>query len=143
MSIFGRWSPGSRTAHSHVPGGGGRGAQINKVYQQADYVGSLVVEGRAPAGTAERGECKGGDGAVRRHVPDRRGQSGTLETLLPKTHKLFLVRQGQGIVASGDWDRVQEVVGDLLEETDLYPARYRVRAFPSDEQLAAIGNEMK
>jgi len=65
-----------------------------------------------------------------------------LETLLPKTHKLFLVRQGQGIVASGDWDRVQEVVGDLLEETDLYPVRYRVQAFPSDEQLVAIGNEL-
>ena len=31
------------------------------------------------------------------------------------------------------------VVGDLMQPTDLYPTRYRVSAFPSDNQLAAIG----
>jgi hypothetical protein len=46
-------------------------------------------------------------------------------------------------VASADWDKVQKVAGDLMEETDLYPARYRVREFPTDEQLAEIGNDMK
>jgi hypothetical protein len=61
---------------------------------------------------------------------------------VPKTHKLFLVHRERGIVAGGDWDRVQQVVGDLLEETDLYPVRYRVRGFPTDEQLVAIGNEL-
>ena len=82
-------------------------------------------------------------------VEDRAGRafSSTLwiageDTLLPKTHKLFLVCRERGIVAGGDWDKVQEVVGDLLEETDLYPVRYRVQGFPTDEQLAAIGNEL-
>jgi hypothetical protein len=65
-----------------------------------------------------------------------------VDTLLPKTHKLFLIGPERGILAGGDWDRVQEVVGDLLEETNLYPPRVRVREFPSDEQLAAIGNEL-
>jgi hypothetical protein len=65
------------------------------------------------------------------------------DTLLPKTHKLFLARHGQGVLAGGDWDRVQEVVGDLLEETDLYPARYRVRGFPTPEQLTTIGRELR
>ncbi len=64
------------------------------------------------------------------------------DTLLPKTHMLFLVHRERGIVAGGDWDRVQEVVGDLLEETDLYPARYRARGFPTQDQLTAIGNEL-
>jgi hypothetical protein len=65
------------------------------------------------------------------------------DMLLPKTHKLFLADHEHGIVAGGDWDRVQEAVGDLLEETDLYPARYRVRAFPTKEQWAAIGREFR
>ena len=65
------------------------------------------------------------------------------DTLLPKTHKLFLADHEQGIVAGGDWDKVQEVVGDLLEETDLYPARYRVRGFPTQQQWAAIGRELQ
>jgi uncharacterized protein YtpQ (UPF0354 family) len=64
------------------------------------------------------------------------------DTLLPKTNKLFLL-QDEDLVASGDWDKVQQVFGHLMEETGLYPARYRVREFPSAEQLAAIGNEMK
>ncbi len=65
-----------------------------------------------------------------------------VDTLLPKTHKLFLAHPERGILAGGDWDRVQQVVGDLLEKTDLYPVRYRVRGFPSEEQFAAIGNEL-
>ncbi len=63
------------------------------------------------------------------------------DLLLSKTHKLFLACRERGIVAGGDWGRVQEVVGDLLEQTDLYPTRCRVRKFPNKEQLAAIGNE--
>lgn len=63
-------------------------------------------------------------------------------TLLPKTNKLFFVRD-KDLVASGEWDKVRQVIGDLMEETDLYPARYRVREFPTDEQLAAIGNELE
>jgi uncharacterized protein YtpQ (UPF0354 family) len=65
-----------------------------------------------------------------------------VDSLLPKTHKLFLAHPDRGILAGGDWDKVQQAVGDLLEETDLYPVRYRVRGFPSEEQLAAIGNEL-
>ena len=40
-----------------------------------------------------------------------------------------------------DWERVAGVAGDLMEPQDLYPERYRVVEFPSDEQLAAIGGE--
>lgn len=63
-----------------------------------------------------------------------------LDTLLPKTTKLAFGVEGEGIVAAGEWERVVELVGDLMEETDLYPVRYRVRRFPSDAQLEAIRN---
>ena len=52
------------------------------------------------------------------------------DTLLPKTNKLFFLRD-EDLVASGDWDKVQQIVGDLMEETDLYPARYRVQGIPN------------
>jgi hypothetical protein len=36
------------------------------------------------------------------------------------------------------WERVMAVAGELLEATDYYPPRYRVRAYPGDDQLAAL-----
>jgi len=44
------------------------------------------------------------------------------------------------IVAFGRWDAVQNVAGELVEKTDRYPVRFRVRQFPSPEQLEQIGN---
>jgi hypothetical protein len=40
--------------------------------------------------------------------------------------------------ALGEWDRV-EVSGGLMEETECYPPHYRVRGFPDDAALEAIG----
>jgi hypothetical protein len=34
-----------------------------------------------------------------------------------------------------DWPNVRRVAGDLMEPTDLYPTRYRVKRFPTPEQL--------
>lgn len=63
-----------------------------------------------------------------------------VDSLLPVTRKVVFMKEGgDGPVALGDWDRVRDVAGDLMEPTDDYPARYRVRAFPDDEQLEAIG----
>lgn len=62
------------------------------------------------------------------------------ETLLPVTRKVILVREGQTeITALGDWDHVLAVAGELMEATDFYPPRYRVRTFPDDEMLKKIG----
>jgi hypothetical protein len=41
-----------------------------------------------------------------------------------------------GLVAA--WDDVEDVVGDLLEPFGVYPERYKVESFPSDEQLAIL-----
>jgi hypothetical protein len=52
---------------------------------------------------------------------------------------ILIIMPGEDPVAIGDWDRVREVVGGLMEEADYYPPRFRVREFPSYDALAAIG----
>jgi len=66
-----------------------------------------------------------------------------VETLLPEADMIYFFRmKGEKdgeIVANASWERVREVAGDLMTPQGLYPERYRVTAFPSAEQLAAIG----
>ena len=62
-----------------------------------------------------------------------------VETLLPVTQKVVFMREGKGAVALGEWVRVFETVGHLMELTDDYPQRYRVREFPDQAALDAIG----
>jgi hypothetical protein len=63
-----------------------------------------------------------------------------VDSLLPVAHKVILIsKPGEDPAAIVDWDRVREVVGALMEQTDDYPPRFRVREFPSDGALAAIG----
>jgi hypothetical protein len=65
-------------------------------------------------------------------------------TLLPETDDIVLLRADGAaerveLAAAGDWQRVRDVAGDLMEPLGMYPERYRVVEFPSSEQLAAIG----
>jgi hypothetical protein len=46
--------------------------------------------------------------------------------------------EGEQLAASGPWEHVAAIVGDLLEPMGIYPERYRVRSFPSEEQIVAI-----
>jgi hypothetical protein len=46
---------------------------------------------------------------------------------------------GKGPVALAEWSRVVEVVDDLMEATEHYPARNRVRRYPDRAALDAIG----
>jgi hypothetical protein len=41
------------------------------------------------------------------------------------------------------WDRVRRVLSGLMEPTEHYPPRYRVRAFPTKEQLAQLELKQK
>jgi hypothetical protein len=66
-----------------------------------------------------------------------------LESLLPKTDEIFFVRpqgadpgQGVNILARARWEEVERVVGDRMELQEIYPERWRVRDFPSAEELA-------
>lgn len=64
--------------------------------------------------------------------------------LLPKTDRVCLLPAGKRSdhplveTLSCSWEHLENVVGDLLEEQDLYPARYRVREFPSARQLSSL-----
>jgi hypothetical protein len=66
-----------------------------------------------------------------------------VDTLLPQTDEIyFFVPQGKKagtVVARAAWERVEQGVGGLLERQGIYPVRYRVRAFPTAEQLAVLG----
>lgn len=66
-----------------------------------------------------------------------------VESLLPKADQVyFFVPRGEkdgSIVARANWDRVQQFVGHLMEREEGYPLRFRVKEFPTAEQLALIG----
>ncbi len=68
-----------------------------------------------------------------------------IETLLPRTERVMFFRppadgDGDGeIVAHAPWHKVEKIVGHLLSSADLYPQRFLVNGFPSDEELAALG----
>ena len=68
-----------------------------------------------------------------------------MQFLAPKSGKgTYMSATKDGYDASrlllSDLVRQLEVRGDLMEQTDMYPVRYRVREFPSEEQRAAVGN---
>jgi uncharacterized protein YtpQ (UPF0354 family) len=64
---------------------------------------------------------------------------------------ISLLPQAEWIVLGGgdrkrvmvSWDKVAEIVGDLMTPMGMYPERYRVEGFPTADQLAAMGNEVK
>lgn len=69
-----------------------------------------------------------------------------IESLLPQTERVMFFRsrgEENEIVASAPWHKVQKVVGHLMSDVDLYPKRYLVTEFPSDEELAQLGKEVK
>ena len=62
-----------------------------------------------------------------------------VDSLLPVTQKVAFVRDESGPVALGEWDRLFEIVGHMMELADECPRRYRVREFPNQAALNAIG----
>ena len=63
-----------------------------------------------------------------------------VDSLLPRTQLVMLATKDHE-TRCGEWEHVASVVGDLMEADDsYYPTRYRVRSFPSQEQLEEIGN---
>jgi hypothetical protein len=66
-------------------------------------------------------------------------------SFLPRTDDIFFFRprgsEEGDVVATAPWGRAQAVLGDMMKPVGLYPERYLVEAFPSDEQLAALRPE--
>jgi hypothetical protein len=65
-------------------------------------------------------------------------------TLLPRADRILFVdleEAEERRVVPVRWERAEEIVGDLMKPVDIYPPRYRVEAFPTPEQLAALRKE--
>lgn len=60
-----------------------------------------------------------------------------LVSLLPRTDLVALMAPGRESTIV-PWARVCEVVGDMMQLQEMYPERYLVTDFPTDEQLAAM-----
>jgi hypothetical protein len=68
---------------------------------------------------------------------------GAAQSLLPKTDLVYFFRPGadeseRGSVISCPWETVERELRPLIEPLDLYPPRFRVRAFPSAAQLQRL-----
>ena len=68
--------------------------------------------------------------------------SKTVPTLLPKTDLVAFVdpakTESQRMLGLAKWEDVMRIAGDLLLDTQMFPARFYVSKFPSEEQLAAV-----
>jgi hypothetical protein len=60
--------------------------------------------------------------------------------LLPRTDLIAFMQEGKAPLMA-TWDRVIEVMSDSMTPLDIYPQRFRVSEFPTEEQLAAMGAE--
>jgi hypothetical protein len=65
-----------------------------------------------------------------------------VSTLLPKTDLIAFFDpakpQSQRTLGLAKWEDVMRIAGDLFLDTQMFPARFYVSKFPSDEQLAAV-----
>jgi hypothetical protein len=62
------------------------------------------------------------------------------DSLLPVTQKVAFMKGENVPPVFADWSRVIQTFGDLMEPTDDYPRRYRVREFPDEMMIDAIGS---
>jgi hypothetical protein len=67
--------------------------------------------------------------------------SKTVSTLLPKTDFIAFFDptrpESQRKLGRAKWDDVMRIAGDLFLDTQMFPARFYVSKFPTDEELAA------
>lgn len=57
--------------------------------------------------------------------------------LIPKTDRILFYRSEEESWMV-EWEAAEQVVGDLFQPTDYYPARLRVGSFPTADQFAAM-----
>ena len=63
------------------------------------------------------------------------------ETLLPKADLICFAHADvtRKIDAIATWQRVEQVVGHLMQLTDFYPVRYRIMDYPTAAELSELG----
>ena len=67
--------------------------------------------------------------------------------MLPKTDLIAFFdpskRKSQRALGMAKWEDVMRVAGDLFLDTQMFPARFYLSKFPTDEQLAAVIQEQR
>lgn len=58
---------------------------------------------------------------------------------LPQADIIAFMQSGEEKPRMYDWDRVVQAVGDLLKPLEMYPPRFEVSGFPTEDQFAAMG----
>ena len=61
-----------------------------------------------------------------------------VESLLPQADRVVLVRPETGETRIVPWQQITPLVGSLLEEEPMYPARYRTCGFPDPGQFSSF-----
>jgi hypothetical protein len=71
--------------------------------------------------------------------------SKTIPTLLPKTDRIAFFDptkpESQRMLGQANWDDCTRIAGDLFLDTQMFPARFYVSKFPTEEQLATVIQE--
>lgn len=62
-----------------------------------------------------------------------------ITTWLPRIDKIGFFDPATKTMKLVSWDSARRVVGDFMEPVELYPPRWSVSRFPTDEQFAAMG----
>ncbi|WP_254506946.1 DUF1444 family protein [Anatilimnocola floriformis] len=65
-----------------------------------------------------------------------------LRLLLPVAEEVFFMggdAQSPELLARAPWERVQQIVGELMHEEEAYPPRWRVEKFPGEHELSLLG----
>ncbi len=62
-------------------------------------------------------------------------------THLPKADEIIFFSRSPQMKLRVGWERVQEIVGHLMQPKDTYPPRWLVEEFPTGQQLAAMHGE--
>jgi hypothetical protein len=96
-------------------------------------------------------EQKGKDLFVAKYTLNQRETGGyesycawskTVPTLLPKTDLIAFFDptkpESQRSLGLAKWDEVMRIAGDLFLDTQMFPDRFYVSKFPTDEQLATV-----
>ena len=58
---------------------------------------------------------------------------------LPRAEMIAFMRKPDDEPRMYNWERVVQVAGHMMEPMDMYPPRFKVSEFPTDEEFAAMG----
>lgn len=67
--------------------------------------------------------------------------SGGIVSWLPQPDVVVFLRSQTDTPRLYNWQQVVQVAGDLVKPLDMYPPRFEVSDFPTDEQFAAMGEQ--